>query len=335
VNRNKQSIAIDITTEDGLEAARRLARSCDVFIQGFRPGSLAKKGLGPDALRAENPRLIYASVGGFGQTGPGRGRRGVDAIVQAESGMACVMGDVNHRLAFIDASTGIALAQGILAALFKRERDGVGETIEISLLDTALWLQMLPLAEYSYDGQEPLGPEEYRRIHHPASSTYTVKDGSVYVTISQQKSWEPLCQVIGLPELATDPRFASTEKQQENVDELRAIIQDALSGLDKATVLERAREFGVMAAPILSYAEVVVNPQVVANNSLTTVKTANGIDLTQVRAPYRLESMPEPPMKRAPIVGEHTKDVLSELGFHDAELAAMIASGAIYQAPPV
>jgi crotonobetainyl-CoA:carnitine CoA-transferase CaiB-like acyl-CoA transferase len=329
VNRNKRSIAVDFTTKAGLDVLYRLIDTADVMVQGFRPGALASRGLGPADLMQRNPRLIYASLSAFGERGPGAGRRGVDAVVQAESGMAWLMGQVNHRLGLVDASAGIALSHAILAALFKRERDdGLGELIEISLLDMALWLQMFDYAEFGSTGRAPVTAASMRTFF-PTSGHYDVKDGRVYLAANQEKEWPTLCALIGQPTLADDPRFASRALRVEHTDELHDILSTHFLTATLDEVVNDARARNLMISPILDYPAVLSHPQVAANDSVRRVASANGDVITQVRAPGRLRSETQVEYAPAPTLGADTSNVVRDLGFSEEEIDRMVADGAL------
>jgi crotonobetainyl-CoA:carnitine CoA-transferase CaiB-like acyl-CoA transferase len=319
VNRNKRSIAVDFTTESGRDVLERLIGTADVLVQSFRPGALAAHGFGPQDVMPRYPRLIYASLSAFGERGPGAGRRGVDAAVQAESGMAWIMGQVNHRLALIDASAGIALSQAILAALFERERDGLGDLIEISLLDTALWMQMFDHAEFGATGRAPNSAASIQTMM-PTSGHYDVKDGRVYLAANQAKEWPMLCDLIGQPELTEDPRFATRALRSQNAEALREILSRYFLSTTLDEVTSQASARNMMISPILDYPAVVSHPQIAANDSLRKVTSAAGESITQVRAPARLRSEAEGEYRPAPALGADTASLARELGDADKQI---------------
>jgi crotonobetainyl-CoA:carnitine CoA-transferase CaiB-like acyl-CoA transferase len=328
VNRNKRSVAVDFTTESGRELLQRLIGTADVLVQGLRPGALVARGFGPEEMMRQYPRLIYASLSAFGQRGPGAERRGVDAVVQAESGMAWIMGQVNHRLGLVDASAGIALSQAILAALFKRERDGLGDLVEISLLDTALWLQMFEYAAFGATGQVPVTAASMRTFF-PTSGHYEVRDGRVYLAANQEKEWPVLCDLIGQPELTDDPRFATRALRVQHAEALHEILSIYFLGTTLDEVMNEAKLRSMMVSPILDYPAVVSHPQVAANDSLRSVTSARGEPITQVRAPGRLRSEAEGVYRPAPELGADTASVVRELGYSDEQVAQMVGDGTL------
>jgi crotonobetainyl-CoA:carnitine CoA-transferase CaiB-like acyl-CoA transferase len=328
VNRNKRSIAVDFTTESGRDVLERLIGTADVLVQSFRPGALAAHGFGPQDVMPRYPRLIYASLSAFGERGPGAGRRGVDAAVQAESGMASIMGHVNHRLALIDASAGIALSQAILAALFERERDGLGDLIEISLLDTALWMQMFDHAEFGATGRAPNSAASIQTMM-PTSGHYDVKDGRVYLAANQAKEWPMLCDLIGQPELTEDPRFATRALRSQNAEALREILSRYFLSTTLDEVTSQASARNMMISPILDYPAVVSHPQIAANDSLRKVTSAAGESITQVRAPARLRSEAEGEYRPAPALGADTASLARELGYSDKQIDQMVDDGTL------
>ena len=328
VNRNKRSIAVDFTTESGRDVLERLIGTADVLVQSFRPGALAAHGFGPQDVMPRYPRLIYASLSAFGERGPGAGRRGVDAAVQAESGMAWIMGQVNHRLPFIDAPAGLALSQSIVAALFERERDGLGDLIEISLLDTALWMQMFDHAEFGATGRAPNSAASIQTMM-PTSGHYDVKDGRVYLAANQAKEWPMLCDLIGQPELTEDPRFATRALRSQNAEALREILSRYFLSTTLDEVTSQASARNMMISPILDYPAVVSHPQIAANDSLRKVTSAAGESITQVRAPARLRSEAEGEYRPAPALGADTASLARELGYSDKQIDQMVDDRAL------
>lgn len=329
VNRSKRSLSVDLGSERGVEIARRLVLTSDMVVQGFRPGALAKKGLGSTDLRAENPRLIYLSLSGFGAEGPGQDRRGIDQLIQVETGMAGVMDGVNQRLGLVDAAAGIAIGQAALAALYRREREGVGSDIEVTLYDTALWLQMLPIAEYSVTRTPPQIPAEYV-LRIPTMGVFDTADGRVFMAILNQAEWLQLCEVLRRPEWIDDPRFADRATRAQNGALLHSLIADAVRPFDNATLVAAGERTELMISSVKDYEDVFADPQAAANDSFATVPTAAGADLVQVRGPYRFlgEQVMTPP-RRAPRLGEDSDAVMTQLGYSDDELADLRRDGVI------
>ena len=330
VNRSKRSLSVDLGTAPGIEIARRLALSSDVVVQGYRPGALAKKGLGPTDLRHENPRLIYVSLSGFGSEGPGRDRRGIDQLIQVETGMAQVMDGVNQRLGFVDAAAGIAIGQAVLAALYRREREGVGSELEVTLYDTSLWLQMLPIAEYSVTRVPPQVPAEYE-LRIPTMGVFETVDGRVFMAILNEAEWRQLCEMLGRPQWLEDPRFADPASRGRHGAVLRSLLADAVRQFDKATLVADGERRQLMISSVKDYDDVLADPQAAVNESFHTVPTADGADLVQVRGPYRFvgeEVMATPP-RRAPRLGEDSDDVMVQLGYTEHEVAGLHRDGVV------
>jgi crotonobetainyl-CoA:carnitine CoA-transferase CaiB-like acyl-CoA transferase len=328
-NRNKRSLALDLDSDDGKEVARRLVTRADVMLQGFRPGALERKGLGRADVRALNPMIVYATLSGFGVTGPGADRRGIDHIIQAESGMAKLMGSVNQRLSLIDAATGIAIGQAVLAALLKRERAGMGSDVEVSLYDTSLWLQLLPIAEYGATRVTPQPPEEYM-LRIPTIGTFDVIGGQVFVSILQQDHWIRFCELIGERALADDPRFADRASRGVHGAVLKPLLAEALRRCERQVLLDVARREGLMISPLKGYDDVFADPQAASNESFQTVSTFDDEEVVLTRLPYRfLDGEPVDPYRPAPRLGEHTREVLSELGFSTQEADRFVARDAV------
>jgi crotonobetainyl-CoA:carnitine CoA-transferase CaiB-like acyl-CoA transferase len=326
VNRNKRSLSVDIGTEHGAAIARKLVKESDVVIQGFRPGALAKRGLGAEELRASNPRLIYTSLSGFGASGPGAERRGIDQLVQVETGMANVMGTVNQRLGLVDAAAGIAIGQAVLAALFRREREGVGSELEVTLYDTALWLQMVPIAEYSDTRVSPLEPKDYE-LRVPTLGVFNTADSRVFMAILNQREWVALCEILGKPGWPNDPRFLDRQARRENGAVLKQMIAEAVGRFDNATLLAAAELQELMISVVKDYEDVFADPQGAANESFDTVRTSDGADIVQVRGPYRFlgEDVTNRPPRRAPRLGEHSTELLLELGYPKNDVSEFLS----------
>jgi CoA:oxalate CoA-transferase len=323
-NRNKRSVAVDLKQPAGPGVVRRLIRSSDVFIQSMRPGAVDDLGLGIDIITAENPRIIYASFSGFG---PSSMRRGVDAVVQAESGLAVLQGSVLGNLSFVDEASGLTLALAVLAALMNRAVTGQVDHVEVNLLDTALYLQSAPLAEFSVTGRQFRPEINVGRF--PAVSVFEAADGPFFMAPYWEDDWIALCELIGNDALANDPRFTNAAERALHAPELRAFLGSAFALRPRTAWVDALQSRGVMAAPVNGHAEVLADPQVSANDSLEDITMSTGEVARFPRAPFRFVDLPPSQSQAAPQIGDDTDAVLSELGWSIDELVRLRAEGII------
>jgi crotonobetainyl-CoA:carnitine CoA-transferase CaiB-like acyl-CoA transferase len=326
MNRGKRSVAVDVRSPDGRDLVRRLAATSDVFVQSQRPGKMAEFGLDRADLAAVNPRLIYASFSGFGHDGPRAHRRGVDAIVQAESGMAALQGSIIGNLSFVDQSAGLALAYAIQGAVLRRERFGEVDQVEVNLLDVAVYLQSAPLAEFSVTGHRHRQEDYTRRF--PAVGVYDTADGALFLAAYWERDWPPLCAVLQRPELETDPRFGTLDARVANLEQLQQILAGLLPARTRGEWIELLEARGVMAAPFADYDEVLVDPQLARNGTFQQEVIASGATATFPRVPYRL-SEPGASTGAAPEIGADTLAVVGELGLPDATVHDLLARGVL------
>ncbi|WP_179405287.1 CaiB/BaiF CoA transferase family protein [Burkholderia guangdongensis] len=333
-NRGKRAIALDLRKPGGAEAARRLALSCDVVLHNARPGSMESLGLDAATLRAAKPSLIHASVTGFGTRGPSRARPGLDIAAQAESGMMSVTGEAGGMplkagFAVVDAATALATANAILAALFRRLRTGDGDTIETSLLSVGIQLQAQLWAEYQCSGALPVRSGNSQPKAAPAADLIAVSDGHLVVSAYLDEHWARLCDAIGQPQLTRDPRFSSNALRVQNRSAMRAILQDALCayrGDDARALLERHQ---VVVGVVRDYRQVERSEDVLAAGVLRTVGDGTGGRITLPGLPFAMASLPSVAEPVVPRLGQHTAEVLSELGYGAAAILAMARERAI------
>ncbi len=331
-NRNKGSLAVNLKDPDGLALVKRLVATADVFVQSMRPGAARELGLSREELAEINPRLIYASFSAFGPSGPNAHRRGVDGVAQAESGLAAVQNRVLGNTSLVDAASGLALSQAILIALMKRDRLGVVEAVDLCLLDTAVYLQAAPLAEFSVTGTF-IDQASYD-IRYPMVGVYQAADGPFYMAPYWEQNWRAVCELIAVPELASDPRFCDKAARGRNAAELRALLQEALSQgpkarWTKAQWISNLEDLGVLAGDVRSYPEVLADPQLAANQSFEQHTMATGEVATFPRAPFRFGGHPLVSDRPAPVLGADTDRLLDELGIPADERSHLYESGAV------
>lgn len=322
VNRNKRSVVIDLKAPEGLGLAKALIASAQVVVSSFRPGVMDKLGLGADELLRERPDLVYASFSGFGESGPGAHRRGMDTLAQVESGMAVLGGVISH-VPLIDITAGMGFAQAVIAALFKRERTGAGSRVEGRLFDAGLLLQAPTIAEYSATGSIASAAAKY-----PVAGLFAAKDGEVLIAAYYDWHWKALCDVIGLSAYADVPRFATRAARTENAAELRPMLEEAVAKWSREDLTEALDGAGVMVASLRTYDEVFADPQVAYNEVFIESPLGEG-SVKLVRPPYTIGGQPTTFAAPPPETGEHTMTVLRSLGVDDDELKRLLEAGVI------
>ena len=310
-NGGKRSLTVDLRDKSGQDIVRQLAESSDVLVQSMRPGALEEIGLGRADLTAANPRLIYASFSAFGSSGPSSHRRGVDAVVQAESGLAEIAGRVMDNISVIDAAGGLALAQGILAALMLRERSGITEHVEVNLLDTAVYLQAALYTEFSATGGT-LDQDSFDEIF-PTVGTFDAADGPLYIAAYWQRDWATICDLLGRPELVEDARFGDAASRSANSSALREAINTELKKRPRREWVGDLERLGILAGERRSYAEVLADEQVQHNETFESVQLADEKTVSIPRSPIRLGGRPQPGLGAAPALGEDTDSILLSL----------------------
>src|SRR5438552_1430905 len=334
LHRNKKGIEVDLKHPRGRELFFRLVERSDVVLENYRVGALARLGLGYEAARARNQGIIYCSISGFGQDGPYRDRAALDLILQAESGMISVTGEpgghgVRCGVSIADMTAGMYAAFGILLALRVKERTGRGQAIDVSMLEGQLSLLGTKLGGNLADGQLPAPMGTAYKALLPYQ-TFRTKTRDLALAVGSEKLWKVFCPVIGSPELADDPLYRT------NVDRVRS--RDSLIARLQEVFLTRAYEeweplllaAGIPVGTINSMAQVVDHPQVAARHALVEMDHPRAGKVRMVGAPVRLSETPGSVRTPAPMLGEHTAEVLSELlGLGADEIAALRAAGAI------
>jgi crotonobetainyl-CoA:carnitine CoA-transferase CaiB-like acyl-CoA transferase len=310
-NGGKRSLTVDLREKSGQDIVRQLAQSSDVFVESMRPGALEEIGLGRAELTAANPRLIYGSFSAFGSTGPSSHRRGVDPVVQAESGLATMVGRVMDNVSVIDAAGGLALAQGILAALMLRERSGIAEHVEVNLLDTAVYLQAALYAEFSATGR--IFDQHNFDEMFPTVGTFDASDGPLYVAAYWQRDWAAICDMVGRPELVEDARFCDPASRSANRDALREEIGAELKKGPRRRWVRDLERFGILAGERRSFAEVLADEQVQHNETFESIQLADNRTVSIPRPPIRLGGRPSPSLGAAPELGQDTDSILGSL----------------------
>lgn len=326
-NRGKRSIAINLKTESGRAVVHRIAETADVFLESFRPGVAARLGIGYPEIKKINPKIIYLSVSGFGQDGPDSGRPATDTVIQANSGFMSVnegMDGVPHKAGVLiaDTSTGIYGFQAVAAALFARQHESEGLHLDVSLMQSTAAFVAPKVVEYHVEDGAP------RLLNAPAGS-YRTKDGWLAVTLVKEHHFEKLCQAIGQESLTGDPRFANFDTRAEHIDVLKAIIAEALLGRTTAEWVETLTEYEVLCSPIADFGDWLADPQAVATHAAPVVDQPGmgPIPIPAIPGTDPDTDVESPPV--APSVGEHSREILSEFGFDDDRITALVQEGAV------
>lgn len=333
-NRGKRSIALDLKAEAGREAALRLISASDVVIQNLRPGAAGKLGLGPAEVRARYPRVIYLSISGFSGNGPSRNRPGYDIAAQAESGLMSVTGEPDRPpqkvgVPIVDAAAAQLGAQAVLAALYGRERSGAGETLEVSLLETALHLQAATWCEYLDGAPEPTRIGNGQPHNAPAADVVATRDGHIVVSAYAEDHWQRFCRAVGREALAADVRFATNEQRVRHRAELRVALAECLSGHTSEECVDLLARNGIVAGAVRGYRDVLASPDVAASGILVDAASAQGKGYRAVGLPYRFGNAPRSAPPAAPGCGQDGDEVLAEAGYSGEEIAALRRAGVL------
>ena len=337
-NRGKKSIAVDIAAPRGQALVRALAEKSDVLIENFKVGGLARYGLDYESLRPRNPGLVYCSITGFGQTGPYAARGGYDFMIQAMGGPMSLTGERDDRpgggpqkagLAISDLFCGMYATVAILAALAHRERGGEGQHIDLALLDTTVAALSTMAANYFVTGAPP-GRMGNAHPNVAPYQLYAVADGHIVVAVGNDGQFARLCDAVGRPDLAGDPRFADNSRRLANRDALEESLGRILPGRSAAAWLALFAERNIPAAPVNDLAQVFADPQVVHRGMKVELPHAAGVAAAHAASPLRFSRTPVRYTASAPTLGEHTAAVLSDvLGLSDEEIVELRKAGAI------
>lgn len=317
INRNKRSVALNLKDEAQREAARRLALSADVVVENFRPGVLAKLGLGYESLAAEKPSLVYCSISAFGQSGPRSQEGGFDLTVQAIGGVMSVTGEpdgppVKCGVPLADFGAGLYAAFAISCALHAARRDGRGDWIDVSMLGATLGMAALQTSEYFGTGHDPvkLGSAHPRNAPYQA---FRAKDGYFAMAAGNNRLWASVCRVVGMEALEKDERFTSTSLRAKNQAALKEILEKAFVTKPVAEWLKVFAEAGVPCAPINTYSQALEDPQVRHMEWVQPLELPGGAKTRTFASPLKMRNQRFGITRRPPALGEHNEEVLKEL----------------------
>ncbi len=332
VNRNKKSLTLDLKTPVGQEVLRRLAQKADVLIENFRPGAMERFGLGEKDLRADNPRLIYASLSAFGADGPMRDYPGYDLIVQAWGGLMSITGTPDGEptkvgVAIVDIVAGLMLGQAVVSALYAREKLGVAQKIDTSLLEAQVACLVNVGSNYLVAGQVP---RRYGNAHPSIVpyQSFNTADGHLVVGVASESIWKRFCQALGKGELAEDPRFAKNAQRVANRGELLALLAEIFLSRDSKTWTKILQDADVPCAPVQTIDQVFNDPQVMHRRMLDEMEHPSAGRIRMAGVPVKFSATPATLRLPPPLLGEHTERVLEDwLGMNKEEIAAMREKG--------
>jgi crotonobetainyl-CoA:carnitine CoA-transferase CaiB-like acyl-CoA transferase len=331
-NRNKRGITLDLKTPEGVEVVKALTRTADVVVENFRTGTMEGFGLGYDVLAAINPRLIYCSVSAFGRRGPRKDSPGYEALMQAFSGIMSITGEpgrppVRSAVSFLDLTTGILCALGVAAAVIQRERTGVGQRVDGSLLETAVGLLAYHAEGYLLAGvvPRPLGSA------HPSLSPYRVfrckDDQWIFIAAANDRFWQKFARAMDLGWMATDPRFARNAERVANRTLLESLVEEAVARHDREALLKRLEEADVPATPVNAVDQVMNDPQTAEMGLVQHVAHPSLGDIPVVGFPLSFSRMAPGVRRAAPVRSEHTAEVLAECGYSPEQIQDLLDRG--------
>jgi formyl-CoA transferase/CoA:oxalate CoA-transferase len=334
INRGKRSVVLDLKSEEGKALLWRLLERCDVLLENFRPGAMDRLGFGVAAVASRLPRLVYCSISGFGHTGPDHALPGYDVLVQGESGLMSLTGEESGPafklgVSISDLTAGMMACQAILAALLHRERTGEGQHLDVAMLDVSASLLTFQAGIYFATGKAP----RRRGNAHPTIapySTYECADGTLIVAVGNDNLFQRFCQAIELPDLASDDRFALAAARVENRVALDELLVPVLRGKGRDAWIAQLRRLGVPCGAVRDLAEVCESPHLRARGMLQEMEHPRAGRIRQLGPAATLSRSPWSLQRPPPLLGEHSDEILRELGLDAAEVMRLRAARVVF-----
>ena len=336
LNRNKRGIAVNLKKPGGLEVVKRLLADADVVTENYRKGTLEKLGLGYDVLEKLNPRLIYCAVSGYGRTGPYADKGGFDLIAQGFAGIMSITGEpggapVKSGTSIADINAGILAALGIVSALVARATTGRGHVVETSLMEAAIQQSYWQSAIFFATGENS-GPSGSAHILTAPYQAFPTQDGWINVGGANQSNWERIAKVIGRPELVADERFVDNGQRMKNLAALTPLIAERLKSRPSADWILEFEAAGVPVGPVNKIGDMLADPQVAAREMVVEVDHPRAGRMKALGTPIKFSDTPGAVTRAAPLLGEHTREILGSLGYSRAEIGKLEQEGAVFAA---
>jgi crotonobetainyl-CoA:carnitine CoA-transferase CaiB-like acyl-CoA transferase len=332
-NRNKHSLCLDLKAPAGLAVAKKIIARADVLVESMRPGAMERLGLGHDSVCSDHPRLVYCSISAYGQSGPCASQAGVDGILQADTGLMSLIGSPGGepgkvQAPVVDMVTGYIACIGVLAKLNERARDGVGGHLDVNLMNSALALQQASLASYLADRQLPARIGSAAPYSAP-NEAFETADGWMMVAAYNGNRWDRLCEALGVPELARDARFSSSQRRVANRPAMRQALAARFQAHTTAHWLALLRRADILCARVSTYADVEAHPQVAANGMLAQVQHPLHGSVRFPGFPINSRQENELPHSPAPARGEHSRAVLAAFDFAEHDISKLVEDGVV------
>jgi len=334
LNRGKKDLAVDVRNGKGKEIVLKLARGTDVVLESFRPGVMARLGLGYEAISEINPKVVYCSFSGYGENGPWSHRAGGDMWSQAMSGMISVMGYPGGppqmaNFGPVDHTGGILVAYAVMIALFVCERTGRGQEITMNNLNAAMYLQFAGFGRYLIDGRMPYKEGRGTFGMPPPFGPIRAKDGDALTIFGTDPFWPDFCELVGLEHLAHDPRFKNDEVRTQHREEVGLLLDEAFSKKTRAEWQQKFKEANMRCDPCLTYEEICAHPQVEANEIIYSTNHSVRGEIKMLGVPVKLKETPGRPQGPSPLLGQHTEKILLDLGYTSKDIEDLEKEGVI------